>query len=658
MAPKTAVVVEDDKGIQALLRDALENDGFQVVVEGDGDAALKALTRRLPDLLVTDILLPGLGGFELIEGLRRLPGGEHVAVIAISGIYRGQRHKRMAADKLGVLAYFDKPFEVQALRVAVADALGSERATPAAKPSTVQQETTDARAAPTNVSVSALKGNLKQRRFAEVLAALYRNRATGALLLKKDSHKKILYLKEGYPIFIKSNLMSECLGRVLVREKMISEEECEKSLLLMRDTGRQQGTTLIEMGCISPHNLVFALQLQLEQKLFDVFAWPDGDFQFNAKIELPTQTIHLDMSIATIVYEGVRRKVTDAATQQYLEPFWDSYLLLHPDPAQRFQELSLEADERKMLALADGRRTAREVLERSALRPPHARQLLYTMLATETLQAHVKPPLPDALAAAALTGVAAPRPPPLKRRTDDAGGADGDALRIKLVERARTLKRQSLFEMLGVSRSAAVDEIRRAYHALAREIHPDRLRGNVPADARALADQIAQHLQQAYEVLTDPARHADYVRRLNDGLKAGISDDLSRILTAEGRFKKGEALLKSGRYEEASAQFMEAVSFYPQEGEFHAHLGWSMYLCAPDDEAVRAQAGAHIAHGIKLSPRLDKGYLFLGRVHTRAGRVQDAQRHFEQALVCNPDSSEALAELRLQSVRARPQERV
>ena len=73
--------------------------------------------------------------------------------------------------------------------------------------------------------------------------------------MRREPTKKIVYLKEGYPIFVKSNLLSECLGRVLVREKMISDEECERSLVQMKDkSGRQQGTVLIEMGAISPHN--------------------------------------------------------------------------------------------------------------------------------------------------------------------------------------------------------------------------------------------------------------------------------------------------------------------------------------------------------------------------------------------------------------------
>ena len=110
MATRTALVVEDDKSIQSLLRETLEQQGFSVTCEKDGEWALRALTRRLPDLVITDVLLPSVSGFDMIEALRGLPGGHAVPVIVMSGIYRGSRHHKDATERLGVAGYLDKPF--------------------------------------------------------------------------------------------------------------------------------------------------------------------------------------------------------------------------------------------------------------------------------------------------------------------------------------------------------------------------------------------------------------------------------------------------------------------------------------------------------------------------------------------------------------------
>ncbi len=723
---KTALVVEDDSGIQALVKDALEGAGLQVMIEKDGDWALKALERRLPDVLITDLLLPTISGLDLLDRLRAMPGGDHVPVVVMSGIYRSARHKKQAREKHGVAAYFDKPFNVEELVAAVKEAAGVTRGKP--RPSSLPQASSassasssltprkpsdgmvedpladfDTRlekdqvenASSTFPAEKTVRGNLKNKRFPEVLSQLYRWKATGALLLRRGRIKKIVYLKDGYPIFVKSNLLSECLGRILVREKMITEEECEKSLEALKSPtgpgagGKQQGTVLIEQGSISPHNLVFGLQLQLEQKLFDIFGWPDGDYQFNAKIEIPTQAIHLDMSLATVVSEGVRRKFTDQQVHDLLEPFIDLYLGVHPEPSHRFQEIPLEADERNLVALIDGRRTMREVIEKSGLPKKAAQKLVYSLFAAEVIQPASRPskkpmsldpgpssvltssppplprkksPSPDA------SSVPPPRPPStsgsfaaLKRPAPGSEPAllagtlhEGTTLaelRARLVERARLLKRQNHFEALGVSKRASVDEIQRAYFALAKELHPDRLRrsadGAVPADARALAEQIHNQLSIAFETLSEERRRHDYLKHLDQGQKTAVSEDLSRLLGAETKFRKGETALDAGRVDDAARHFEEACALYPDEGEFQASLAWALHQRAPDDEVVQVDVIARLQKATELAPRHDKGWLWLGKVLQRAGRPGEALKQFERALHCNPDNRDAQSELRL-----------
>src|SRR5260370_14589629 len=108
--------------------------------------------------------------------------------------------------------------------------------------------------------------------LAELLAELDRSKSTGALLLRRSKIKKIVYFREGSPHSIKSNLLSECLGRLLVRERFISEAEYQESLKRMMATGRRQGAVLVEMGCISPHNLQYALALQMRTQLLEAFS--------------------------------------------------------------------------------------------------------------------------------------------------------------------------------------------------------------------------------------------------------------------------------------------------------------------------------------------------------------------------------------------------
>jgi DNA-binding response OmpR family regulator/curved DNA-binding protein CbpA len=696
LSARTALVIEDDKGIQQLLRDALEAEGFQVLVEKDGEWALKALERRLPDVVISDVLLPSVSGFELIEALRAMPGGDQVPVIVISGIYKGKRHKRQATEELGVVAYLDKPFEVSALLDAVRTALGedypgAQKARPKRRPAASSSraasdpladkgaidETQEVESAAVALAAGrTARGNLKHKPFAEVLSQLYRWRATGALLLRHERVKKIVYLKEGYPIFVKSNLLSECLGRVLVREKIITEAECEASLENMKGGQRQQGTVLIEMGCISPHNLVYGLQMQLELKLFEIFGWEEGDYQFSTKIDIPAQAVHLDMSLATIIYEGVRRTHSKKHLEDRLAPFLDSYFGVHEDPLHRFQEISLEADERRLVAMIDGRRTARDLIARSELDDVTTLQLLYALLAAEMIQPHTKrAKRKDTLIPQPAAASAADKPPPLKKRkgkakaknvaggeaepqlnptTMDAFDVPVEELRKRLTMRVKAMRRQNHFEVLGVSKSASTDEIKRAYYAQMRDVHPDRMRLVVPADARHLAEQIAQQLTRAFEAIGEEERRSDYVRDITGSAKTGVSDEVGRILQAETHFRKGTQAIEKEAWGDAEEALLQAIDLYPEEGEFFSHLGWVQAKVAArfsgKGKAKRLEeAEERIREGIQKNPRSDKGYLFLGYVLKDLGRPDEAVEQFEAAIQCNPDCTEALQELKLLS---------
>src|SRR5437667_8191243 len=125
-----------------------------------------------------------------------------------------------------------------------------------------------------------LRGALKRTPFARVLQRLFARRSTGSLLLMRDTTKKIVSFVDGYPVSVRSNVLAECLGQILLQQRLISNEALQESLRRMKAEKRQQGEILVEMGVLSPYNLSRALVEQLEAKLFEVFSWPDGQYMF------------------------------------------------------------------------------------------------------------------------------------------------------------------------------------------------------------------------------------------------------------------------------------------------------------------------------------------------------------------------------------------
>ena len=143
----------------------------------------------------------------------------------------------------------------------------------------------------------------------------------------------------------------------MVSERMISEAECEESLARMKSSGRQQGTVLIEMGCISPHNLSYALNLQLQRKLWDVFRWEEGDYQFNPRVMPPPETVNLDMSCAAVIYEGIKKAYDEGRLGKVAGELGGCYVHPSQNPLYALQDVGLAEEEQQLLSAADGHKT-------------------------------------------------------------------------------------------------------------------------------------------------------------------------------------------------------------------------------------------------------------------------------------------------------------
>lgn len=107
------LVVDDEPDLRFVIRHYLETAGYEVVEAGHGGAALQSVHESPPDLVVTDIMMPVMGGVELIRRLRSDPSTAAIPILVVSG------NSELAVAVDGLLA---KPFEPREL-VQTANAL-------------------------------------------------------------------------------------------------------------------------------------------------------------------------------------------------------------------------------------------------------------------------------------------------------------------------------------------------------------------------------------------------------------------------------------------------------------------------------------------------------------------------------------------------------
>jgi two-component system phosphate regulon response regulator PhoB len=108
MAQKRILVVEDEPDIAEVLQFNLEKAGFEVELQRRGDTALEAIRRQPPELVVLDLMLPGLDGLELTRALQRDAATARIPLVMLTA--RGEEVDRIVGLELGADDYIPKPF--------------------------------------------------------------------------------------------------------------------------------------------------------------------------------------------------------------------------------------------------------------------------------------------------------------------------------------------------------------------------------------------------------------------------------------------------------------------------------------------------------------------------------------------------------------------
>lgn len=108
------VVVDDDPAVGTAIADVLSGEGLSVESPGDASAALPGLIREAPDLVILDVNMEGMTGWELCAILRRQTNTRSVPILFLTG--RSEVKDRITAMQLGGSDYLAKPFSAEELR--------------------------------------------------------------------------------------------------------------------------------------------------------------------------------------------------------------------------------------------------------------------------------------------------------------------------------------------------------------------------------------------------------------------------------------------------------------------------------------------------------------------------------------------------------------
>lgn len=180
MAAERVLVVEDEPLIARMLKDSLDPLYVDVVHVSSGREALNAVAESPPDLILLDVMLPGMDGFEVARQLKSDPKTSHLPIIFLTAL--SQIKDKTRGFQLGADDYITKPFNFEDVQARVTGAL---------------QRAEAARAARAAEKGRGIRGYLRDMSLPSLIQFIEMERADGVLSLTRQEERGHIYFEQG-----------------------------------------------------------------------------------------------------------------------------------------------------------------------------------------------------------------------------------------------------------------------------------------------------------------------------------------------------------------------------------------------------------------------------------------------------------------------------
>lgn len=248
------------------------------------------------------------------------------------------------------------------------------------------------------------------------------------------------------------------------------------------------------------------------------------------------------------------------------------------------------------------------------------------------------------MTAAGAVATSAARPPTTAPAPTAPPGMSPAEIKV-LVELAETMKKQTHFEALGVSKETDPAAVKTAYLKAARIYHPDTIPQGAPAAFAKAKGDIFARITEANRTLGDAKARAEYVAELAAG-GTGEKVDITGIFAAEEHFQKGCILVKARKFADALKMLDDAIAANAEEGEYYAWRGYARFFLNPDKKIGHAEALKDIQACLKKNPNVASAHFFQGNMAKLLGDPATAKTHFQKCVQLDPKHIDAQRELR------------
>lgn len=690
---KSILLIEPDETERRELASILEKLDFKVEQAAGPKEGLELFSANRHDLVIVEVLLPGINGLEVCRRVREQGALWDVKVIVVSKIYKSRAMEHDAVARYGASAYFSRPFPLVQLVERIGELFDDPQVTqrahqrtarrptmpppppPPEKPPVPEQRTPPSartaapeppaeKAKPETLHVEPLpdQGEVSPEEFGRLLMQLHREAAAGLLVVQRADQIKHIYWREGKPVFVKSSIPEESLGRMLLSDGVITEEQYQSAMVEMGETGKKFGSILAARGIVSSDDLYFHLVQQTKLKIARCFGWPAIQYEIDRNSHYPEEATTFENDVAVVVLDGYRDHLPPEPLEQIYEKTKGEYLFLGDPQAIAAARVHLRGDEGKLLSAVDGQKTLGETVGDSPLGLLAALRVIRALTAIGAMHSAPVSKHPDLKAYEHETPpyIEAPEAHPREEN------------------RYRDLKRflvrmddSDYFQLLGVEREATTEQINQAVTELQKKFHPDTFTIAAPERVHKMAVTVGRRLRKIHETLIDAAQREAYVRTLKKREAEGRRSPVSPPAVETGEpaaepekhagdhYQNGLEAMSRQHWMIAVEHFRHAVRLAANNAEYRAALATAMFKYL-DQPAIK---WSEVEQATKHALSLDSGRAdlvnILGKIKAAQGDDEKALLYFKKAVELDPrhqdyKRDERYAEQKLEADNKKP----
>ena len=208
-----------------------------------------------------------------------------------------------------------------------------------------------------------IEGRLSDLSIQDVLQLLDLTRKTGTVTVRSERMQDdaTIVFERGAIIFAHRRRSLRRLGQQLLRAGKITERELQRALDIQKSgEHRRFAEILLEMGSVSMEEIERHLHFQIEETVYDIMAWADGEFRFEEQDSVPPGLVPVRVKVESLLMEGARR-IDEWSKLEPRIPSLEAIPVLSDTVAQLQDPLDLRPDEWEVLAEIDGQRDIRQI---------------------------------------------------------------------------------------------------------------------------------------------------------------------------------------------------------------------------------------------------------------------------------------------------------